>query len=66
MPTKALTLQEAEVTEADVLAAMREYDLKVAVIQGQMAERDKHWERRQKTSRATSERIEKLLAKLEQ
>ena len=63
MPTKAMTLPEAEVTEADVLAALREYDQKVAVIQERMAERDKEYERWREDSRARTARIEKLLAR---
>jgi hypothetical protein len=65
MPIKALPLPKEEVTEADFLAALREYDEKVAVIQKQMAERDKRWARMRKTSQARMERIEKMLCKLE-
>ncbi len=65
MPTKTLTIaKEAEVTEADFWAALRDYDEKVSVIQQRMAERDQEWERRRKASAARSERIEKLLAQL--
>ena len=61
MPTKALTLPKDEVTEADVLAALREFNQRVDVLQAEMAERDKEIERLRNSSRATLDRIEKML-----
>ena len=63
MPTKALTLPKDDVTEADFLAALREYDERVAVIQRRMAERDKKIEQSRKSSRACLARIEKMLSR---
>lgn len=63
MPTKALTLEKDEVTQADVLAALREFNRAVDIIEKRMAERDKKMEQMRKTSRASLLRIEKLLSK---
>ena len=63
MPTKALSLPKGEVTEAHVLAALREFNRAVAIIEKRMAERDKKLERMRKSSRATLSRIKKMLAK---
>jgi|GEM_PF-2264889 len=63
MPTKAMPLSKVEVTEADVLAALREFNVAVDVIERRMAERDKRIERMRKSSRARLARIEKLLAR---
>lgn len=63
MPTKAMTLPKAEVTEADVLAALREFNAAVDVIEQRMAERDKRIERMRKSSRACLARIEKMLSR---
>ncbi|NBV20663.1 MAG: hypothetical protein EBS05_01510 [Proteobacteria bacterium] len=65
MQTKPPPLAKGEVTEADFLTALREYDRHVAVIQKEMAERDKRWERRSKSSQAALQRIEKLIEELE-
>jgi hypothetical protein len=63
MATKAIPLPRNEVTEADVLTAMRELDDRVAVLKLEMAARDKEYERLRKSSRARLDRIEKLLAR---
>lgn len=63
MPTKALTLPEDDVTEADVSEALRVLDDRVAVLKREMAERDKDYERRRKSAAETLARIEKLLAR---
>ena len=63
MPTKTLPLPKGEVTEADVLAALREFNRAVDVIEKRMAERDKRIEELRKSSRATLARIKKMLAK---
>ncbi len=63
MPTKTLPQPKGEVTEADVLAALREFNQAVDVIEKRMDERDKRIEELRKSSRATMSRIEKLLAK---
>ncbi len=63
MPTKTLALPNDEVTEADVIAAMRALDERVAVIKREMAERDKEYERLRKISRARTARMEKLLTR---
>ena len=63
MPTKTRPLPKGEVTEADVLAALREFNRAVDIIEKRMAERDKKMEQMRKTSRASLLRIEKLLSK---
>lgn len=63
MPTKNPTLPKDDLTEADFLAALRDYDERVAVIQRRMAEREKRIEQSRKSSRACLARIEKMLAK---
>lgn len=61
MPTKTLPVPKGEVTEADVLAALREFNRAVDVIEKRMAERDKRIEELRKSSRATMARIKKML-----
>ena len=63
MTTKALTLEKDEVTQADVLAALREFNRGVDVIEKRMAERDKRLDRLSKSSRASMLRIKKMLSK---
>ena len=62
MPTKTLPRPKREVTQADVDAALRKLDARVAVIKREMAERDKEYERLRSRSRKTIARIEKRLA----
>ena len=62
MPTKIMTIPKDDVTEADVLAALREFNVAVDVIQQRMAERDKKFVRLRKSSRACLARIEKMLS----
>ena len=61
MPTKTLPLPKGEVTEADVLAALREFNRRVDILQARMAERDKQIKQLRKSSRATLARIKKML-----
>ena len=63
MPTKAMSLPKGEVTEADVVAALRALDERVAVIKRELAESDKESERLRKSSHAKLTRTEKLLAR---
>ena len=61
MPTKPLPRPKREVTQADVDAALRKLDARVAVIKREMAERDKEYEQMRRRSRKTIDRIEELL-----
>ena len=63
MPTKAVPLPKDEATEADVIAALRALDERVAVIKRELAESDKESERLRKSSHAKLKGIEKLLAR---
>ena len=64
MPTKTVTLEkEEEITEADVLAALRELDDRVAELKREMVVRDRAYEVRRQLSRERTARIEKLLAR---
>ena len=62
MPTKALPRRKREVTQADVDAALRKLDARVAVIKREMVKRDKESEQIRRRSLKTTARIEKLLA----
>lgn len=62
MPNKAQPRPKREVTQADVDAALRQLDARVAVIKREMAERDKEYEQMRRRSSKTIARIEKLLA----
>ena len=64
MPTKTLTIaKEDDVTEADVIAALRELDDRVAELKREMVVRDRAYEVRRQLSRERTARIEKLLAR---
>ena len=64
MPTKTLTIaKEDDVTEADVIAALREFNTAVDVIEKRMTERDKKIARLRESTRASLDRMERLLGK---